>query len=381
MKLGNVSQTVVPVPNFFLDRKTRPIETFKTATNSEIDITENLGSEKNLTQKRIKKNKRNSSYYRDKDILSFNIDININHNPRSFSRQFTNSNQEKYIPLYHRNKYESNVKMKETYFPDIIDINNNSPKKKKEVNSVILQKFKDYKKINNLEEFLNPNLREDLMYNTKNLLERINMNYDIKKWTNFDSRTTLNRFCQTAYSPLTDVISNSISDKNQFSNTLKNKALSLKTVNEKTKNVLEKTLTQKEYEDNINQYNNEIEKNNIDELLENSRSNLLRLKYNNCDAPKYNKTDSIFIKENKIITKQINKTKLYKDFPSSIRAEFNEKKVIPNKKLLKLNEFDNSKGCISKEKYGYSNINSNGNELLNCQDAMWIRPLHKDAFK
>ena len=380
MKLGNVSQTVVPVPNFFLDRKTRPIETFKTATNSEIDITE-YSKRKNSYKKKYKKNKRNSSYYRDKDILSFNLDININHNPRSFSRQFTNSNQEKYVPLYHRNKYKSNVDLKETYFPDIIDTNKNPSKPEKELNSIILKNFKDYKKKSNLEEFLNPNLREDLMYNTKNLLERINMNYDVKQWTNFDSRTTLNRFCQTAYSPLTDVINNTKSDKEQFSNTLKNKALSLKTIGNNTKTVLEKTLKQKEFEDNINQCNAEIEKNNVDELLDNSRSNLLKLKYNNCDAPKYNKIDSKFIKETKVITEQINKTKLYKDFPSSTRAEFNEKRVIPNKKLLKLNEFDNSKGCISKEKYGYSNVNSNGNEMLNCQDAMWIRPLHKDAFK
>ena len=381
MKLGNVSQTVVPVPNFFLYRKTRPIETFKTAANSEIDMTEFSNQQKISIQKRLKKNKRNSSYYRDKDILSFNLDLNINRNPRSFSRQSTHSNQEKYVPLYHRNKYESNVNLKETYFPDIIDTNPNSSKQKNQFNSIILRKFKDYKKKSDIEEFLNPNLREDLMYNTKNLLERINMNYDIKKWTDFDSRTTLNRFYQTAYSPLTDVINNNVSDKDQFSDTLKNKAISLKTVGNNAKIVLENSLRQKEIDDNMNQCNAEIEKNNADELLENSRSNLLKLKYNNCDAPKYNKTDSMFIKENKIITEQINKTKLYKDFPSSTRAEFNEKRLIPNKKLLKLTEFDNSKGYISKEKYGYNNVNSNGNELLNCQDAMWIRPLHKDAFK
>ena len=28
MKLGNISQTIVPVPNFFVDRKNRTIETF-----------------------------------------------------------------------------------------------------------------------------------------------------------------------------------------------------------------------------------------------------------------------------------------------------------------------------------------------------------------
>ena len=28
MKLGNISQSIVPVPNFFMDQKTRKLETF-----------------------------------------------------------------------------------------------------------------------------------------------------------------------------------------------------------------------------------------------------------------------------------------------------------------------------------------------------------------
>ena len=28
MKLGNISQTIVPVPNFFVDQKNRTLETF-----------------------------------------------------------------------------------------------------------------------------------------------------------------------------------------------------------------------------------------------------------------------------------------------------------------------------------------------------------------
>jgi hypothetical protein len=41
----------------------------------------------------------------------------------------------------------------------------------------------------------------------------------------------------------------------------------------------------------------------------------------------------------------------------------------------------NYKGYITKEKYGYKNFDSNGDELTSCQDPMWIRPLHKDAYK
>ena len=42
----------------------------------------------------------------------------------------------------------------------------------------------------------------------------------------------------------------------------------------------------------------------------NSKTNLLRLKYNNGMAPKYNKKDKLFIDENKFITRRLNRTKL-----------------------------------------------------------------------
>ena len=56
------------------------------------------------------------------------------------------------------------------------------------------RKYKEYKIKSNIEEIVNPDLRNDIMHNTKILIERININYDIKKWNDFDSRTTLNRF-------------------------------------------------------------------------------------------------------------------------------------------------------------------------------------------
>ena len=378
MKLGNVSQSIIPVPKFFLNK--RSIDLFTSYYPTEINSSERNSRRLKKKSKNSPNNGRNKSYYRAKDLLSLNCDLNINLNPRPFTRQATEDNKRKYIPLYHRKKYKDNAELKETYFPNIVDMNKNKTIYNSTKQSG-LQKYKEYKNKTNIEELINPGLREDIMHNTKNLIERINMNYDIKQWNDFDSRTTFNRFHQTAYSPLTNVIQNNISDKDAFSSTLREKALTLKTISNKAKESIHRALIQKELEKNMNDCEEKINKEKSDILLNNNRKNFLKLRYNNHEAPQYNKKDKKFILENKMITDEINRTKLYKNFPSSIRGEFHEKKFYKNKKQLKLNEFDNSKGFITKEKYGYKNINSNGDELTSCVDQMWIRPIHKDAFK
>jgi hypothetical protein len=379
MKLGNVSQSIIPVPKFFLNK--RSIDLFPSYYQTEVNSSERNSRKSNKNKKNSQNQKiRHKSYYRTKDLLSLNCDLNINLNPRPFTRQSTADNTKKYIPLYHRNKYKNNAELKETYFPNIIDMNNNKIKNIP-MRQSDFQKYKEYKNKTNIEEIINPDLREDIMHNTKNLLERINMNYDIKRWNNFDSRTTLNRFYQTAYSPLTDVIQNNISDKDDFSSTLRQKALTLKTISNKAKEAIHKIIFKNELEKNMNDCEEKINIENVDTLLDKNRNNFLKLKYNNHDAPQYNEKDKNFILENKVITDEINKTKLYKEFPSSIRGEFNDKFCYKIKKQLKLTEFDNNKGCISKEKYGYRNIKSNGDELTSCVDPMWIRPLHEDAYQ
>ena len=51
----------------------------------------------------------------------------------------------------------------------------------------------------NIEKIINSDLREDIMHNTKNLLKRNNMNYEVKKLNEFDSIAKLNLFHQTSY--------------------------------------------------------------------------------------------------------------------------------------------------------------------------------------
>ena len=408
MKLGNISQTVVPVPNFFMDQKHRPLETFnlynKTDTNfykkkykSRIKLnaisipnnnTQNEFDEISKTSKPFSKfsfkRQNSNSYFRDRDVLTTFYNLNINNNPRNFSRKWMEINKEKYIPLYHQKNYPDLTEMKKTFFPDIIDTNNTNKNNRHEYKKIMsiksLTKFYDYKnyrKRENLEEFLEPNLREDIKNNTKNLIDRINMNYDIKKWSDFDSRTTYNRFFQTAYSPLNNVIKNSESLKNEFGNALKQKALSLKNINEQTKKIIENTMVSND-NDEFNSNNNNNEK-YYDELIDNCTSNLLKLKYNNTERPDYNSKDKQFIKNNKYITKLLNKTKLYKDFPSKTREEFNEKKnIIPNH-LLKNNKYQGN--VILREKFG--NDDENNDKLIeeDYLKKMWKRPLHEDAYK
>ena len=57
--LGNISQTIVPVPSFFLDQKEKQLDTFK-----------------------IPKQTKSNSYYTDKKVMNSMIDMNLNRNPR-----------------------------------------------------------------------------------------------------------------------------------------------------------------------------------------------------------------------------------------------------------------------------------------------------------
>ena len=238
--------------------------------------------------------------------------------------------------------------MKKGYFPDIVDVNNvdkyknkNKSEYKKMMSLKCMEKYynwENYKKAENLEELLEPNLREDIKNNTQNLIDKINMNYDIKQWTDFDSRVTHNRFFQTVYSPLTNVIRNEESLKDKFGNVLKQKALSLKNITEQTRKVIEKNMNDnKKEEDNINIQENDIlsDENYYNTLLDNCKTNLLKLRYNNSDRHEYNSKDQNFIDEHQYLTSRLNKTKLFKDFPSKTREEFNEKKNYYTKKLAK----------------------------------------------
>lgn len=360
MKLGNVSQSIVPIPKFFSDKATRTIELFKQDNNF---------------SKTKYQNKRKTSYFRSNDLFRSNCDLNLNHNPRTFTNEKENYDEQKYIPLYDRTFYSNNAEIKETYFPNIIDTFKvkplDVPSNKNEYKNV----FK-FLKNTNMNFFLKKDLRDEIMNNTKNLIERISTTYDLNKWNEFDSRTTMNKEFQTAYSPLTDVINNSPNNKEEFIKTLHKKSLSLKTITEKSKLVLRKNIKNNKFFPERKKFAHisSMTKNRseLDILLDNNKSKLLGLKNNNNEPIEYSKENKEFIEQNKSITSNINKFKLYKYFPSMTRMEFVLKKVFPNKKK---NSSINDWGVIDINKY------KSKKEVFSCLDPMWKRPLHLDAYK
>jgi hypothetical protein len=289
-------------------------------------------------------------------------------------------NQEKYIPLYYRNNCNNDLKeTNKTYFPEIIDLNKpkSVTKKKLSLKFNDLEKytnFKSYKKKQDIFGFLNPNLRDELQTQTRNLIDKINMNYDIKKWNEFDTRTTSNKFYQTDYGPLYPSIKNEETLSEKFGKTLRLKALNLTNVNNQTKKSIEKSMTC----NTENELNFDEEKYYIT-LVENSGNNLLKLKYNNEPNPKYNPKDKYFIKENKYITKKLNRTKLFNGFPSKTREEFNEKKIIKYKSLKKNHKYLGN--IILEKKYGNEEDFKDKRIVEDYLKTMCKRPLHKDAFK
>ena len=353
MKLGNVSQTIVEVPHFFIDT-TKEIDAFKIHF-----------------QNKRKKIKRCHSNVIKNDLLNSNLDININNNPRLINQKFVLLNKEIYKPIYKKFITPNNCEMKETYFPDLI----NKKNRENEGKNTIFNNYLKYKNSTNINDKINPELRKEILNNTYNLIERINSDYDLKKYSDFDSRTTFNKQFQMGYSPLSDVIKKTHSDRDLFLKAVKEKAYSLKTINSRAKEAITNNFNIKSFyiTDKENKKNQEDIKNSIDQLLDNSRTNLIKLKYNNKEPYKYNKKDKQFIEDNKFLTSRINRTKLYKNFPSKTRMELNKKKILIPKKLMKY--FDKS-NYITKDKYGMGK-----DELSTIQNDMWTRPLHKDAYK
>ena len=381
MKLGNISQTVVQVPKFFINRKYKPMETFELNTKTEADIKFNpipIKSKKNFSMKqKIKtelkmdsnlsmesknKNKRNSNF-NDRKILTTYYDININNNPRFRGRYLLDLNKEKYLPIYQTN---------------IVNINNKSQTETSNKISSTFYNHKKYIEDNNINKFLSRDLRDELMNDTRNLIERINMNYDLNAWNKFDTRTTSNRLFQTGYSPFLNAIKNTPNIRDKFINILNKKAMGLTTVNSQVKKNNIKYFYNKI--GNENNTDSDIEK-SFNMLLDKNKTNLLKfkLKYNNTSKLEYNEEDKLFIKENERITKRLNKTNIYKEFPSKIREEFNVKKIFKNKELFRINK--PLKPLIKKIKYGddvdFKYFKYKGEKGEN----MWKRPFHKDAFK
>ena len=194
MKLGNISQTVVQVPNFFMNRGDHPIETFeinhkKTESNTnslpkkivkkknlslkqklktELELDSNFSQRSKIKNKHIRKRNTNFS---DNKILTTYYDININNNPRYKPRYWININKEKYIPNYYcinnNNTFINKTQTNVNYFPGIIDMNklkekNINKKHKRNDTYTMANKFYNYTKYKNdtnMNKLLSPNMK------------------------------------------------------------------------------------------------------------------------------------------------------------------------------------------------------------------------------
>ena len=330
MKLGNISQSIVPVPNLFVIQDLKPLDTFYL-------------------------NKSKSSYFRTKDLFnkSYFFDINRNSKKIQNNKILDKINQTKYISINNNNNNFNN----NFYYNEI-----------------------------------NKNLREDLFNDTYNLLERINEKYDMKRWNEFDHRFYyFNKLNKTVYNNLTfrennnnnyDINDEDENLKQKFSKTLREKILNLKTINSRTKSFLDKNKNKNLIKNNINNNNNS----KIDFLLEKNRENLLKIKKKYSKNNKFIKSNSSynifnikkdleFLNKNKFMTDRINKDSfIFKDYLSKTRGEFFVKNVIPKKRIK--NTILNRCNLVDKNKYNF-----NEKEYSNFQNEIWNRPLHKDAFK
>ena len=325
MKLGNISQTIVPVPNLFVLQDLKPLDTFYL-------------------------NKSKSSYFRSKDLFNKSYFFDINRNKKIKDNKILDKiNQTKFISkINNNNNINSNENNNKNLREDLFNDTYNLLER-------INEKY-DMKRWNEFDHrFYYFNKLNKTVYNPLTFRENNNNNYEIN-----DEDENL---------------------KAKFSKTLREKILNLKTINKRTKSFLDKN--------KINNIENEKFNNNnskIDFLLEKNRENLLKIKKkysknfkfikNNSSYNIFNiKKDLNFLNKNKFMTDRINKDSfIFKDYLSKTRGEFFVKNVIPKKRIK--NTILNRCNLVDKTKYNF-----NEKELTNFQNEIWNRPLHKDAFK
>ncbi len=324
MKLGNISQTIVPVPNLFVLQDLKPLDTFYL-------------------------NKSKSSYFRSKDLFNKSYFFDINRNKKIKDNKILDKiNQTKFISKINNNNNNSNENNNKNIREDLFNDTYNLLER-------INEKY-DMKRWNEFDHrFYYFNKLNKTVYNPLTFRENNNNNYEIN-----DEDENL---------------------KAKFSKTLREKILNLKTINKRTKSFLDKNKINNIENENFNNNNSKI-----DFLLEKNRENLLKIKKkysknfkfikNNSSYNIFNiKKDLNFLNKNKFMTDRINKDSfIFKDYLSKTRGEFFVKNVIPKKRIK--NTILNRCNLVDKTKYNF-----NEKELTNFQNEIWNRPLHKDAFK
>lgn len=156
MKLGNTSQTSVPVPNLFLNNNINSIETFK-----------------------VNKSKK---YFREKDLFQKTKEINFSNYTRNLTRKHDNFNKTKHkIDISSLNTFlnKSNATMNNKIFT----------MPKEDPNKDSYENFRNYMDRTNISKYTSPDLRNEIKTNISVLIDKINHNYDLNRWLQTDTRT------------------------------------------------------------------------------------------------------------------------------------------------------------------------------------------------
>lgn len=184
MKLGNTSQSNVPVPNFYLNKNIKKMELF--------DVSDG------------------KKYFREKDLFNNTKDINFCNNMRNYDRKHDNFNKTKYIPqmsnlatfLKTNNSYrnantltntKANSTTRKTFFSK--DRDYKLPREKTDTFS----NYRNYMEKTNVSNLLNPGLRDEIKNNINLLIDKITYNYDLEKWGQTDTRNNFNYFNNTNF--------------------------------------------------------------------------------------------------------------------------------------------------------------------------------------
>jgi hypothetical protein len=224
MKLGNTSQSIVPVPNFFLNSTFSDVDTFKVPARRR--------------------------YFREKDLFRHTRDLNFSNNRRHNQKKYEDFNKEKYIPIHKRDinlnighlqgslsgqKYGQN----DMYLLDSDRVDKDETNKFKSSN-LEFGKFTHYMEKTNISKIVNGDVREEISSNIKELLEKINTNLDMKEYNKFDKKHNSMIHNTIKFTPITTFNKHNENETDRFKRTLKEKLNSLTAVNEKSK---EKALT------------------------------------------------------------------------------------------------------------------------------------------
>lgn len=297
MKLGNTSQTQVPVPNFYMTKSVIEMDVFKTKTD----------------MKRT---------FREKDLFRQTKDINLSNNFRNKQKMFEEYNKTKYIAIHKRDNYNK-------LLPEIQKKPNTSNKYLEEYD-----KFQSYMYKTDISNFTNPNLRENIRSNINSLIERINSNYDMDKWNSISSRPVFQKFTQETYSDVTTYNQNNQTESENFRNTLSEKLRTMSNFgNEKNKQNILKSFNK------ITDINKEKKQGFITALRSTSVYDTRKCELSSDEQAMQNQNTSVY--------ERFKDTQSFKDFPSPTRTEYSkkvgEKYSFLRRKNVEDNTIDNEK--------------------------------------